>query len=471
MVDKKLFFSLSIDISKGNYVKTRDVKGVQPRTAIAHSFPVEWNFRQIIASLDFSNSSEITFHLNSVTHPHQQNSFRLIADASFSTKQLSSSSTFLFKLPVALAPLTHPQFVSRKKTLGVLNVSVKPIYPQSRDGTANIERVFQLQPNVFALPPSALQPASTLYPASSMLPPVADPAADFAPARETPRSPVPPAASPSSASARGVQEEEADIPMPLMRENFTPASRSSTLKSRDGLSQASQRQIRLLEELDQPTLPLKMNSSIRESVLNDFAEGSASKEQSSMDGTLRSYDSRSSFEMSIPAELRQLMREGTAGNGKEIKRKEVKMAKKEPEEAKKDVYVSSCHSIVKKGNTASRGQGLRLAPRFKHDYIEKLTLVLSSVCYKQSTRWGWSPRPAPAGSTARWRRRCPGSSAGSRRGPPPPPSPSPPAWGSSPPPGGTAARSPAASSCRSGGSSPAGSPSPAASAAAPTSPP
>ena len=63
--------------------------------------------------------------------------------------------------------------------------------------------------------------------------------------------------------------------------------------------------------------------------------------------------------------------------------------KKDPEETRKEVYVSSCHSIVRKDTTASRGQGLRLVPRFRHDYIEKLTLVLWCVCYKQSKRWEW----------------------------------------------------------------------------------
>ena len=107
-MDKNLFFSLSIDISKDNYVKTRDVKGLQPRSAFPPIFPVEWNFRHTIASLDFSHPSIITFTLNSVTHPQQQNTSKLVSTASFDTHQLATATNFLFKLPVRLAPSPHP---------------------------------------------------------------------------------------------------------------------------------------------------------------------------------------------------------------------------------------------------------------------------------------------------------------------------------------------------------------------------
>lgn len=104
LVDKKLYFSLTMDISKENYLRTRDVKGNQPRTCRRAFSPAEWNFRQIIASLDFKNQKSLIFHLNTVTHPHQQDSFQVIGSASFPLSKLLTSTSYLFRLPVPLAP-------------------------------------------------------------------------------------------------------------------------------------------------------------------------------------------------------------------------------------------------------------------------------------------------------------------------------------------------------------------------------
>ena len=52
----------------------------------------------------------------------------------------------------------------------MLTLAVKPIYPQSRDGTANAERIFQLQPNVFTMPS-----AVPMHHSPSYIEPIKDP--------------------------------------------------------------------------------------------------------------------------------------------------------------------------------------------------------------------------------------------------------------------------------------------------------
>ena len=227
LVDKKLYFSLTMDISKENYLRTRDVKGNQP----------QWNFRQIIASLDFKNQKSLIFHLNTVTHPHQQDSFQVIGSASFPLSKLLTSTSYLFRLPIN----------SRKK-LGMLTLAVKPIYPQSRDGTANAERIFQLQPNVFTMPS-----AVPMHHSPSYIEPIKDPL--------SPRT--------DSTMDRGSNlpmEPGALIPTPVLREKALLSTRSDTLRSRsEVMSQVSQRQLRMTEGNTVPSASWRVDNSVRES--------------------------------------------------------------------------------------------------------------------------------------------------------------------------------------------------------------
>lgn len=238
----------------------------------------------------------------------------------------------------------------------MLTLAVKPIYPQSRDGTANAERIFQLQPNVFTMPS-----AVPMHHSPSYIEPIKDPL--------SPRT--------DSTMDRGSNlpmEPGALIPTPVLREKALLSTRSDTLRSRsEVMSQVSQRQLRMTEGNTVPSASWRVDNSVRESPMGVGADPMMSREQSPMDGTLRSYDSRNSYDRTMSPDMRQ-MRDGSYIH-REIKRKEVKEVKVESAPVK-SVYVSGCHSIVKRDAALSRTQGLRLAPRFKHDYIEKLTLVL-----------------------------------------------------------------------------------------------
>ena len=269
----------------------------------------------------------------------------------------------------------------------MLTLAVKPIYPQSRDGTANAERIFQLQPNVFTMPA-----ATSVHHSSSYIAPIKDPL--------SPRT--------DSTMDRGSalpMEPGTLIPAPVLREKAPLSTRSDTLRSRnETMSLASQHQLRMTEGSTVPSASWRVDNSVRESPMGVEAElrmsreqslmsreqsamvsreqsamvsreqsAMVSREQSPMDGTLRSYDSRNSYDRTMSPESRQI-KDGSFIH-REIKRKDVKDVKVESAPVK-SIYVSGCHSIVKRDAAFSRTQGLRLAPRFKHDYIEKLTLVL-----------------------------------------------------------------------------------------------
>lgn len=225
--------------------------------------------------------------------------------------------------------------MGKKKEVGNLNVSIRPIYAQSRDGTANSERIYQLQPNAFA---------------STMDKPVG--------ISSQPISHMP---SMSHLLSAVSSEVNTSIPPVTLREGsvMSPtSSQSNTLKS-ERLSQASQQQLQMMEESSKPISSLNVTH-LRESILGDLSNPSIDQ-FSPRDSTLLSRDG-----MSLSTDLRSYA-------GTEIK----KVVMASPIEEKVDmskVYISKCTAIVRKTDS-TRNQGLRLKNRVKHEYIESLTYV------------------------------------------------------------------------------------------------
>ena len=220
--------------------------------------------------------------------------------------------------------------------MGMLNVSIRPIYAQSRDGTANPEHIFQLQPNVFAL--TMNNPVNVSVPQS-----------------------IPSISHLLSAVSSEVNASPS-IPTVVLRDGSVmshTSSQSNTLKS-EGLSQVTQRQLQLIEESSKPITTFDA-AHIRESILGDLSNTSIDQ-INPQDGALVSRDG-----FSVSTDLRSC-------TGTEIKKVMVVSPIEEKIDLSK-IYISKCTAIVRKTDS-TRNQGLRLKNRVKHEYIESLSYVL-----------------------------------------------------------------------------------------------
>lgn len=222
----------------------------------------------------------------------------------------------------------------------MLQLSIRPIYATSRDGTANPERIFQLQPNMFSLQMnnvvnSALTPP-TVASMSQIL---------------------------STMSSEHGTSSPPSILQPVRREDsvasYVSSLRDNTVKS-ESLSQVTQRQLQLLEENEKPVVPFNSNS-LRESIFGDFTN--TMMEQSPRDSITPSHEATSVISDVRSNPLTEIKK---AHNPLPVIRKTVDLS---------SVYIPACTAIVRK-NDSSRVQGLRIINRVKHDYVEALSYVL-----------------------------------------------------------------------------------------------
>lgn len=198
-----------------------------------------------------------------------------------------------------------------------MNVYARPIYPQSRDGTANKENISCLQPNAF---PPSLNKVSTMAPRIDME--FEHPSPEISSESEDESTPVnPPTQSESTAS-----------------EVITPLS----LKQSQSQSQ-SQSQL-----ADKPELSIRdmSNTPIDLTSFNEDAQPSAVW----------------ASDQEKPKVVTGIKKVETV----------VPIEEKAPEPK---IYISSCTSIIRKKDS-TRVQGLRLMNRNKHQYIESLSYVM-----------------------------------------------------------------------------------------------
>ena len=210
--------------------------------------------------------------------------------------------------------------MNKKVEVGSLNVTIRPIYAQSRDSTANREQIFQLQPNVFTAAlntlPIPLQQSSATPSTSRVV------------------------------STRSLEAINTSATRNEINESHQ-SDRSTILPNAEGLSQVTQRQIQLIEEMDKPAIEIE-NIEMQAEV---------------------SIDQISVVDPSIAMEAR-------VNVGKDIKRVEVvQPEEEEPVVDISKVYFSKCTAIVRK-NDSTRTLGLRQLNRARHDYIESLSCML-----------------------------------------------------------------------------------------------
>ena len=222
----------------------------------------------------------------------------------------------------------------------MLQLSIRPIYATSRDGTANPERIFQLQPNMFSLQMnnvvnSALTPP-TVASMSQIL---------------------------STMSSEHGTSSPPSISQPVHRDgsvaSYVSSLRDNTVKS-ESLSQVTQRQLQLLEENEKPVVPFNSNP-LRESIFGDFTN--TMMEQSPRDSITPSHEATSVISDVRSNPLTEIKK---AHNPSPVIRKTVDLS---------SVYIPDCTAIVRK-NDSSRVQGLRIINRVKHEYVEALSYVL-----------------------------------------------------------------------------------------------
>lgn len=362
----------------------------------------------------------MVFQISHVAYPQRRDTLKVIGEARLTTKRIKTLNTKHFDISVGVGTLHSPKVFHNRSEIGLLHLFVQPLYAQSRDCTADMENVNQLQPNAFISPKKEVRSEGEGASArddrggvSSPLPATVDSEAGsvaqpqlrknlrsfnqgqgstFRSVTSSQRNTLHLSFTSGASSIPGVDVPNSDkadaIQVEMNEDAVNPSVHSPTTSP---LSPVSERNYTNSNQdsLKHPASSPYSSLSLGKSQTQDLDQGEVEGESQELDVDLNpshyslgSPDLNSSLDQNASANpspnpgsvSSRSLRAEAALTHVEIKKVATTMVTP-PATSEEPKYISQCHAIIRKSRSMYK-QGVHLISRPRNDYVENMKFVL-----------------------------------------------------------------------------------------------